>query len=137
MKDRRLTDPERLVMGVFWDADRPLSASELIRLAVDATWSENHYFKILRSLEKDGFIQVRSLERKGTRYARQFAACISKEEYVARIMKMEELPRKTLAKIALSFVGEDVLRMSAGEREALISELQEMLERYKNEGDGE
>ena len=30
---RRLTNPERLLMGIFWDAEKPLDSGEVIRRA--------------------------------------------------------------------------------------------------------
>lgn len=137
MEKRSLTTAERKLMGILWDAGKALTSGEMLRLAGDGAWSENHIFKLLRGLEKDGFLRVCGVERAGTRYTRQFIPCVSKEDYVSGILEMERLAPAELTRIALAFVKKSALEKSADDREKLIAELKEMIEQYRNEEEGE
>ena len=58
MKYSNLTSKEFEIMKIFWQYDKPLTASEIITLSNTKTWSLNSLYPLLNKLLKKQFIEV-------------------------------------------------------------------------------
>ncbi len=82
---------ERKVMEVFWDADQPMSHSDLCA-KMNGTMSKNTLYLHLNRLLDHDLVEVESLVRRGRTYGRTFRPAISRTEYYA--MQVAEMAEK-------------------------------------------
>lgn len=81
-----LTKNEIEVMDVFWEADKPLSRGDLLKLSVEKSWKSNSVHILLNSLLKKGTLREAGFVRSGKTYGRTFAAAVTCEEYYASVI---------------------------------------------------
>lgn len=78
-----LTKSELEVMEVLWQAERPLSKSEILTMSENKTWKDSYIHIILKSLlEKEALVEAGRV-RTGKTFGRLFSPKISCEEYYA------------------------------------------------------
>ncbi len=78
-----LTKSELEVMNVLWQANRPLSRSEILTLSVGKTWKDSSIHILLNGLLKKNAIKEAGYVRSGKTFGRLYAANISCQEYYA------------------------------------------------------
>ncbi len=81
-----LTKNEIEVMDVFWEADKPLSRGDLLKLSVEKSWKSNSVHILLNSLLKKGALREAGFVRSGKTYGRTFEAAVTCEEYYASMI---------------------------------------------------
>lgn len=81
MPKNDLTSSEMEVLTVLWNENRPLSKSEILKLAVNKSFKDNSIHNILNTLMEKGYIEVDGLVRTTKNYARTFSFKISRKEY--------------------------------------------------------
>ncbi len=81
-----LTKNEIEVMDVFWEADKPLSRGDLLKLSVEKSWKSNSVHILLNSLLKKGTLREAGFVRSGKTYGRTFEAAVTCEEYYAGVI---------------------------------------------------
>lgn len=81
MKDNKLTKRQLDVMKIFWNAEKPLLASEIV--GSDRSLNINTVQAALKALQKNGFIEMAGIEYSGTVLSRSYAPLISADEYVS------------------------------------------------------
>ena len=80
-----LTKTEKVVMRIFWYADKPLTQLDVMEIAKkrgEMKWNPHYIFLVLDSLEKKGVLAESGHTRVGKAYARLFKPTISHIEYV-------------------------------------------------------
>ena len=80
-----LTKTEKIVMRIFWHADKPLTQLDVMEIARqrgEMKWNPHYIFLVLDSLEKKGVLIESGHTRVGKAYARLFEPVISHVEYV-------------------------------------------------------
>lgn len=120
-----LTKSELEVMNVLWQANRPLSRSEILTLSTGKTWKDSSIHILLNGLLNKNAIKEAGYVRSGKTFGRLYAANISCQEYYAKNVfagSKEVLPMLFSALIH-----------SDGISPELISELEDMLETRKRE----
>ena len=119
------TKSELEVMNVLWQANRPLSRSEILTLSTGKTWKDSSIHILLNGLLNKNAIKEAGYVRSGKTFGRLYAANISCQEYYAKNVfagSKEVLPMLFSALIH-----------SDGISPELISELEDMLETRKRE----
>lgn len=121
-----LTKSELEVMNVLWQANRPLSRSEILTLSTSKTWKDSSIHILLNGLLNKNAIKEAGYVRSGKTFGRLYAANISCQEYYAKNVfagsSKEVLPMLLFALI-----------QSDGISPELINELEDMLEKRKRE----
>lgn len=121
-----LTKSELEVMNVLWQANRPLSRSEILTLSTSKTWKDSSIHILLNGLLNKNAIKEAGYVRSGKTFGRLYAANISCQEYYVKNVfagsSKEVLPMLFSALI-----------QSDGISPELIDELEDMLEKRKRE----
>lgn len=120
-----LTKSELEVMNVLWQANRPLSRSEILTLSTSKTWKDSSIHILLNGLLNKNAIKEAGYVRSRKTFGRLYAANISCQEYYAKNVfagNKEVLPMLFSALI-----------QSDGISPELINELEDMLEKRKKE----
>ena len=121
-----LTKSELEVMNVLWQANRPLSRSEILALSTGKTWKDSSIHILLNGLLNKIAIKEAGYVRSGKTFGRLYAANISCQEDYAKNgfagSSKEVLPMLFSALI-----------QSDGISPELIDELEDMLEKRKRE----
>lgn len=130
--DNRLTVSEEELMNLFWNAEKPLTSVKILELAADKSWKGNYLHKMLRGLEKKGYIKICGTVQYGKQYAREFTPIVTREMYTAELLSYQGVKSSSFAKIAMALVEKE--QDSKPDKE-LIHELEEMIEQLKNSGE--
>lgn len=137
----RINEQERLIMNEFWHADRPLTSVDLFERLSDHFPHKPQIHRYLNQLESKGLISVcgiNSSNVKYAKYAREFKADITEEEFTKQVLLNDIGDTATLNKIALALLEETSPKKTPKqqrdeeEERKLIQELERIIEEYKN-----
>lgn len=81
MKQITLTKSEKEIMGLLWNTDRPLTATEIVQLTPERTWKKSYIHLLINSLIEKELIKSDTLVRTGRNFGRAFIATMSEEEF--------------------------------------------------------
>ena len=112
-----LTRSEMEIMDVLWDANAPLSRSDLLARQEEKTWKDSSVHILLNGLLKKGAIREAGVIKRSKTYGRTFAPTLTREEYFAgtifchrhkpeilglfaALLKREDIPAEQLQEIA-------------------------------------
>lgn len=79
-----LTKSELEIMDVLWEADCPLSRSDLLEHSRDKTWKDSSIHILLNGLLQKNAIREAGLVKRSKTYGRIFEPTLTREEYFAR-----------------------------------------------------
>lgn len=140
----KISEHERIIMNEFWHSNQPLTSVDLFERLSDQFPHKTQIHRYLNQLEAKGLISVcgiNSSDAKYAKYAREFKANITEEEFTKQVLLNDVNDVSTLTKIALSLLKEvspkktpDQQRDSEEEQE-LIQELERIIEEYKDENE--
>lgn len=136
MKDYQLAATEEELMHIFWNEDRPLSASEITEIAGDVSWTGSYLHKMLKKLQQKEFLEISGAALHGARFVRQFVPLISKEEYFAGFVAEQGIGMKSLSKFAVALFKKE--KMKKGENadmvsDEVIAELKKIIEQIEDD----
>ena len=124
-------------MELFWQEKCPLTSVDIIEKTKEKTWSGNYVHKMLRKLVKEEFVKVCGLVQYGRQYARQFEPLVSREDYMAALLKWQGITMRSFTKIAVAFLkgneSDAAEETETEEQEHLIEELESMIEQLKRQ----
>ncbi len=133
MKKIHLSSSEELLMEIFWQKGTPLSSLELLDLSLESPetsgWGVNYIHKMLTMLQKKNLVEICGFIKEGKRYVRQFCPCLTKEEYIAGLLKQKGVDASSFIKIAMAMV-----QPADSGDSRLINELEQMLDSFEEEG---
>lgn len=121
-----LTKSELEVMNVLWQANRPLSRSEILTLSTSKTWKDSSIHILLNGLLNKNAIKEAGYVRSGKTFGRLYAANISCQEYYAKNV-FAGISKEVLPMLFSALIQSD------GISPELINELEDMLEKRKRE----
>lgn len=78
-----LTRSEMEIMDVLWEANTPLSRSDLLKHSQEKTWKDSSVHILLNGLLQKGTIREAGFVKRSKTYGRTFAPTLSREEYFA------------------------------------------------------
>lgn len=81
MKQITLTKSEKEIMGLLWNTNRPLTATEIVNLTPERTWKKSYIHLLINSLIEKNLIKSESLVRTGRNFGRAFVATMSEETF--------------------------------------------------------
>lgn len=79
-----LTKSEMEIMDVLWEADVPLSRSDLLERSREKSWKDSSVHILLNGLLQKKAIREAGLVKRSKTYGRTFAPTLTREEYFAR-----------------------------------------------------
>lgn len=68
-------------MGLLWNIDRPLTATEIVNLTPERTWKKSYIHLLINSLLEKQLIRSESLVRTGRNFGRAFVATMTEEQF--------------------------------------------------------
>ena len=77
----KLTKSELEIMNVLWNAERPLTRSDILTLSAGKSWKDNSIHILLNGLLKKEAIREDGFARSGKVWGRLYAPNISIDEY--------------------------------------------------------
>ena len=93
----KLTKSELEIMNVLWNAERPLTRSDILSLSEGKSWKDNSIHILLNGLLKKDAIREDGFARSGKVWGRLYAPNISIDEYyeenVFSQSNLETVPR--------------------------------------------
>lgn len=78
-----LTKSELEIMDVMWEADGPLSRSDLLEYSVNKSWKDSSVHILLNGLLQKNAIREAGLVKRSKTYGRTFEPTLTREEYFA------------------------------------------------------
>ena len=78
-----LTRSEMEIMDVFWDAEDPLSRSDLLERSEGKTWKDSSVHILLNGLLQKEAIREAGFVKRSKTYGRTFRPTMTREEYFA------------------------------------------------------
>lgn len=121
-----LTKNELEIMEVLWEAGRPLTSAEIVKMSVEKTWKDSSIHILINSLLKKDAIKEVGFVRTGKGYGRTFGPSESGEKYYADYLAA--IANKTSVSTLFSalFKSDDISKQE-------IQELEELLKKKKQE----
>lgn len=80
MTIKKLTPKQLDVMQILWDSDKPLVASDIVKM--NDEFNANTVQSVIRTLLSNNYIEVAKIVYSGTVLCRSYAPIISKEDYI-------------------------------------------------------
>lgn len=78
-----LTRSEMEIMDVLWEADMPLSRSDLLERSEEKTWKDSSVHILLNGLLHKGAIREAGIVKRSKTFGRTFLPTLTREEYFA------------------------------------------------------
>lgn len=78
-----LTKSELEIMDVLWEAEAPLSRSDLLEYSVDKSWKDSSVHILLNGLLQKKAIREAGLVKRSKTYGRTFEPTLTREAYFA------------------------------------------------------
>ena len=76
-----LTKSEMQIMDVLWEADQPLSRSDLLENNQHKTWKDSSVHILLNGMLQKGVIREAGFVRRSKTYGRTFVPTLTREQY--------------------------------------------------------
>ncbi len=114
----KLTKSELEIMNVLWNAERPLTRSDILSLSEGKSWKDNSIHILLNGLLKKEAIREDGFARSGKVWGRLYAPNISIDEYyeenVFSQSNLETVPRLFSALLNRSDLTPEILDQMRG-----------------------
>lgn len=123
----KLTDSEKEVLEILWEADTSLTSKEIINFSEKRTWKESYIHILISSLLEKEMIQVAGFKRTTKNYARKFEPTITREKWMLMQLKEDKNDTSILLKTLLKMILEEDKSLSK------LNELAESLDNRKKE----
>lgn len=78
-----LTRSEMEIMDVLWEADMPLSRSDLLERSKEKTWKDSSVHILLNGLLHKGAIREAGIVKRSKTFGRTFLPTLTREQYFA------------------------------------------------------
>ena len=121
-----LTRNELEIMEVLWQAGRPITSAEIVKLSVKKTWKDSSIHILINSLLKKDAIREEGFVRTGKGYGRTFVPTDSGENYYAEYLADIASKTSTATLFSALLKNSDLSKQD-------IEELDELLKKKKKE----
>ena len=132
MKSNNLNTKEKELLELLWDSDVALTSVEMLEKLGSDKWNKLSVFRTINGLIKKECIVVSGLEQYNTQYARKFTYALTREEYMAKLMRNDGMGLESLGSVALALIGDEA-PTSKKEKDALIDNLQAIIDDLKSQ----
>lgn len=79
-----LTRSEREIMDVLWEAEQPLSRSDILENSQEKSWKDSSIHILLNGMLQKGVIREAGFVKRSKTYGRTFETTLTREEYYAQ-----------------------------------------------------
>lgn len=86
-----MTTKEIEFMNVLWEADRPLTAAEIVKRSEDKTWRAGSVHNLINTLSRKKMIAEGKSVQTVKSYARTFYPTMEKEDYLVQCFYEQNL----------------------------------------------
>lgn len=91
-----MTKSERELMNVLWDSEEALTCTQIVAQSKDKKWKDSYVHIMVKSLLKQGLIEVTSFELVSKSYARKFSPTMTRDESIVRALVGENVWSKDM-----------------------------------------
>lgn len=126
----RLTNSEKELMELLWDAEKPLTSSEIVTRSTECSWKPSYVHLLINSLLKKEMIEVAGFTQATKNYARTFQPTVTREAYARAQILSDSASDRSMSAFVAAFVDHVV-------DEEVIEELSKKLEQRKKELEAE
>ena len=123
-----LSSNELAVLNALWDAERPLTRSEMLQSIHKTDWNPNSIHMVLNNLIRKGFVQVGETVRCGQNYGRTYFPLKTREECVIH-MTTQIMPDISEDERVIHLMS--AMAKSKGVSQHTIQKLEQMLEEMR------
>lgn len=131
MKNINLSAREKEIMEMLWRNDTSFTSVEMLERLDPERWNKLSVFRTINSLIDKKYIVVDGFEQYNTQYARRFTYSLTREEYVAKLLKNDGMGLSSLSNVALALIGDEA-PSDKKEKDKLINDLQSIIDDLKS-----
>lgn len=91
-----MTKSERQLMEVLWNSEEGLTCAQIIEHSKDKKWKDSYIHIMVKSLLKQGLIEVTGFELVSKSYARKFSPTMTRDESIVRALVGEDVWSKDM-----------------------------------------
>lgn len=117
-----LTRSEQEIMDVLWNADRPLSRSDILEQSTDKRWKDSSVHILLNGLLEKKAIYAAGFVKCSKTYGRTFAPALTREEYYAALPFSRKCKPEIAGLVAALLNRDDITKEEMAQIKALINE---------------
>lgn len=117
-----LTRSEMEIMDVFWQAEVPLSRSDLLERSAEKTWKDSSVHILLNGMLQKGVIREEGFVKRSKTYGRTFVPTLTREEYYARTAYSHRHKPQIVGLIAALLDREDITPEELAQIKALVAD---------------
>lgn len=117
-----LTRSEMEIMDVLWEAQEPLSRSDLLTRSPEKSWKDSSIHILLNGMLQKNVIQEAGFVKRSKTYGRTFAPTMTREEYFAATVFSHRCKPQIVGLIAALLQREDITQEEMSQIKALINE---------------
>lgn len=103
-----LTKSEMQIMDVLWEANTPMSRSDLLSQSKDKSWKDSSVHILLNGLLEKGAIREAGFVKRSKTYGRTFAPTLTREEYFATTIFSHRYKPQIVGLFAALLAREDI-----------------------------
>lgn len=128
-----LSPTEYEIMSIFWNADKPLTVSDVLKQRKEGTWAPNSIHPLLRKLLENGYISICGSQKVSKVNSRLYEAKISLPDYITN--QVSEVFDNETNKFNVSSFLSGLLGGDKENDKEIISELENWLDDYCKKDD--
>ena len=117
-----LTKSELEIMDVMWEADGPLSRSDLLQCSVVKSWKDSSIHILLNSLLQKNAIREAGLVKRSKTYGRTFEPTLTREQYFAATIFCHRHQPNLVGLVEALLDRPDITNEELAQIETLVSE---------------
>lgn len=91
-----MTKSERQLMEVLWNSEEGLTCAQINEYSKDKKWKDSYIHIMVKSLLKQGLIEVTGFELVSKSYARKFSPTMTRDESIVRALVGEDVWSKDM-----------------------------------------
>ncbi len=122
-----LNEKEGQAMKALWEAEKPLSASDIAN-AIDEEWAYKSIQNIIRTLEAKKAIKIAHITKIGKTYGRLFSPTVSSEDYALAQFNKFYTKKNNVPCVVAALIGSN-----KKEDLSFSEKLEELLAEYKED----
>lgn len=117
-----LTKSEMQIMDVLWEANTPMSRSDLLAQSKDKSWKDSSVHILLNGLLEKGAIREAGFVKRSKTYGRTFAPTLTREEYFATTIFSHRHKPQIVGLVAALLAREDITPEQLAQIQLLVQE---------------
>ncbi len=117
-----LTRSEMEIMDVLWEAQTPLSRSDLLSRSEEKSWKDSSVHILLNGLLHKGAIREAGVVKRSKTYGRTFAPTLTREEYFATTIFSHRHKPEIVGLFAALLKREDITPADLEQIAAMVAE---------------